>query len=252
MFNLQDSCCLDINVDLDSHKLICGEKVKHQGCNRVKLQNILPSLLNKSLSYPEDVYDVYKKVFNEADLNVATSDVNFDIMYLPSGLLGIEFVKTHIYFNSSIEPGRLSCIVEVQYGVLTVIMQKNKPRVDIYDIEPHVEEGLLIKLHKGEKLAIPQGYFYTFINTEETPVIFVRVFKRDGIIDYNILKRERGLAYYCIRKNARQEIVLNPTYKNTPKIKDISSNEINIKHFEMPLYQVLREETAILCNSLWT
>ena len=251
MFNLQDSCCLDINVDLDSHKLICGDKVKHQGYNRVKLKNILPSLLNKSLSYPEDVYDVYQKVFNEADLNVASSDVNFDIIFLPAGLLGIEFVKTHIYYKPQTDTSNLGCIVEVQYGILTVIMQKNKPHADIYDIETRVEEGLLIKLHKGEKLAIPQDYFYTFINTEEIPVIFVRVFKREGIIDYNLLKRERGLAYYCIRKNARQEIVLNPTYKNTPKIKDVSSNEINSINFDMPLYQVLREKTATLCNSLW-
>jgi len=238
-------------VDLDSHKLICGDKVKHGGYNRVKLKNILPALLNKSLSYPEDVYDVYQKVFDEEDLNVARSDVSFDIMFIPAGLLGIEFVKTHVYYNPLSDPGRLSCIVEVQYGILTVMMQKNQPKIDPYEFETHVEEGLLVKLRKGDKLAIPQGYFYTFINTEEIPVIFVRVYRKEGIADYTLLKRERGLAYYCIRKNARQEIVLNPSYKNTPKIKEVSPEEITDFEFEFPLYKMLREETSILCNSLW-
>jgi len=251
MFNLQDSCCLDINVDLDSNRLICGDKVKHSGYNRVKLQNILPSLLNKSLSYPENVYDVYKKVFSEDDVKIGESDISMDIMYLPQGLLGIEFVKTHIYFNSTADPGKLSCIVEVQYGILTVVMQKNKENTDPYDIEAQVEEGFMVKLHKGEKLAIPQSYYYTFINTEELPVIFVRIYRKEGIADYNLLRRERGLAYYCIRKNARQEFVLNPTYKNTPKIRDISSGEINTVNLEMPLYQVLREEMGMLFNTLW-
>jgi oxalate decarboxylase/phosphoglucose isomerase-like protein (cupin superfamily) len=251
MFNLQDSCCLDINVDLDSHRLICGNKVRHQGCNRVKLKNILPALLNKSLCYPEDVYDVYRKVFSEDDLKLGDSDISFDIMYVPPGLLGIEFTKTHIYFNPKSDPGRLSCIIEVHYGILTIIMQKNKNKLDPFEFETHVEEGLMVKVRKGEKLAIPQGYFYTFVNTEEIPVIFVRVYRKEGIVDYNTLRRERGLAYFCIRKNARQEIVLNPTYKNTPKIRDISPEEIGKIDFEFPLYQILREQTTTLSDTLW-
>jgi len=208
----------------------------------VKLSSILPSLLNKSLSYPEDVYDVYKKVFSEEDQNIADSDISYDLMLLPAGLLGIEFVKTHIYNDSACDSHKLSCIIEVQYGVLTIIMQKNKIKCDTYDFETYVEEGLLVKLKKGEKLTIPNGYFYTFINTDEIPVVFVRVYRKEGIADYNLLRRERGLAYYCIRKNAKQEIVLNPAYRNTPKIKDVPSCEVNQIQFDIPLYQALKEE----------
>jgi oxalate decarboxylase/phosphoglucose isomerase-like protein (cupin superfamily) len=252
MLNLLDSCSLDISVDLDSNRLICGEKVKHNNYDRVKLRNILPALLNKSLSYPEEVYEVYQKVFYEDDLNIAQSDISYDMIFLPAGLLGVEFVKTHIYYTPETESGTLSSIVEVQYGILTVIMQKNLAKESIYDIEAHVEEGVMVKLHKGEKLSIPQGFFYTFINTEETPVIFVRLYRKEGVVDYSMLKREHGLAYYCIRKNARQEIVLNPSYKNTPKIRECGADDVNSLNYCIPLYQVLRQELATVFDTLWS
>jgi oxalate decarboxylase/phosphoglucose isomerase-like protein (cupin superfamily) len=231
--------------------LICGDKVKHMGYDRVKLYNILPALLNKSLSYPEEVYDIYRKVFVEDDANVAASDISYDLIFLPAGLLGVEFVKTHIYYTPQAISGILSCIVEVQHGILTIIMQKNREKLDMFDIETHVNEGYVVKVHKGEKFSIPQGYFYTFINTEESPLVFVRVYRKECIVDYSLLKRERGLAYYCIRKNARQEIVLNPTYKNTPKIQEIGLDELNKQVYTSPLYQALRDETNSMCDSLY-
>jgi oxalate decarboxylase/phosphoglucose isomerase-like protein (cupin superfamily) len=251
MLSLIDSCSLDISIDLDSNRLVCGENVKHNGCNRVKLQSIQPSLLNKSLSYPEDVYDVYQKICNIDDSVIDQTDISYDVILLPTGLLGVEYVKTHIYYTPETDDTQTSCFVEVQYGVLTVIMQKNQPKKDIYDFETHVDEASLVRLYKGERMSIPQGYYYTFINTEETPTIFVRLHRREGIADYNMLKRERGMAYYCIRKNAKQEIVLNPAYRNTPKINMCGAQEVNENECTIPLYQLLKQQLDTVVNTLW-
>jgi oxalate decarboxylase/phosphoglucose isomerase-like protein (cupin superfamily) len=251
MLNLIDSCALDISIDLDSSRLIYGEKVVCQKHDRVKLRNLVPALLNKSLCYPEEVYDIYQGIMYADDQHLFDSQVSYDLLYLPSGLLGVEFIKTHIYHTPENDEGVISSIVEVQFGILTVVLQKNQPKESEYDFDTYVEEGYVVKVHKGEKLTVPQGFFYTFINAEETPVIFVRVYKKEGIVDYNLLRRERGLAYFCIRKNAKQEFVLNPTYKNTPKIQETCSSELSDWEFDMPIYQAVREDTNQLSNILW-
>jgi hypothetical protein len=65
---------------------------------------------------------------------------------------------------------------------------------------------------------------YTFINSSENNIIFSKIYKKCCIIDYTSLGRERGLAYYCIRKNGRQEIVRNPHYKATPNIVELTAD----------------------------
>jgi len=252
MVNIQDSCCLDINFDNEGHAVHFGEDVYPNHTDSIRLQQLMPTLLNKSLSYPKIVYEEHRQVFKELDRNTMNSGVSFDLVSLPPGLLGIEYIKTHIYYSPE-QKQKYSTVVEVHFGELTVIMQKNAPK-DEFDFETSVEEGMLVKLHIGEKLAIPTGYYYTFINTEDDPVLFVKIYKNEGVLDYSFLKRERGLAYYCIRKNARQEIVQNPLYREVPPIREISANsfleDFQLK-IELSLYSQLVEQTESFTNCLW-
>ncbi len=223
MVSLQDSCCLDISFDPNSNQLIYGDTVSPNSKRKVLLRNLIPALLNKSLHYPEVVYEEHVHVFNSDDKALSEAGISFDVLCIPPGLLGVEFIKSHIYYTPERpDSKKFSTVVEVHWGILTVIMQRNQPK-DEFEIHTCVQEGLIVKLHKGEKLAIPQGYFYNFINTEEEPVVFVRIHKGDDMVDYGLLRREHGLAYYCIRKNARQEIVLNPVYRSVPRIRSLKS-----------------------------
>jgi oxalate decarboxylase/phosphoglucose isomerase-like protein (cupin superfamily) len=252
MVNIQDTCCLDINFDDREHTIHYGQDVYPADTTKVSLHNLKPTLLNKSLMYPEVVYEVHRQVFRETDRNIINEGFSFDLITLPPGLLGIEFIKTHIYY-APYEDNKFSTAVEVQYGVLTVIMQKNKPKGEL-DFDTSVEEGVVVKLRKGEKLAVPTGYYYTFINTEDEPVLFVRIYKKNGVFDYSFLKRENGLAYYCIRKNARQEIVHNPLYKDIPEIKKVPANSFLEKLGISPnksLYDELVAHTESFINALW-
>jgi hypothetical protein len=253
MLDLSDSCSLDVSFDVANNKIIYGEKICHPNLLRVPLEKLVPTLLNKSLSYPEEVYEEHINVFHQEDQQLGNSQVSYDFICLPAGLLGIEFVKTHIYFAPESSTGKFSSAVEVHYGILTIIMQKNAPKGEL-DFETNVEEGMIVKVRRGEKFFIPQGYLYTFINTEECPVLFVRIYRNIGILDYKMLRRERGLAYYCIRKNARQEIVLNPLYRNTPHIEemDVDDFDFDLKFDnKKPLYQMLRKDMTRVRDSLW-
>ncbi|KXK26938.1 MAG: Glucose-6-phosphate isomerase (GPI) [candidate division WS6 bacterium OLB20] len=246
MVSLQDSCCLDIAFNPDNNSLIFSDTVTPTQARKVMLQSLVPALLNKQLSYPKQVYEEYIQVFHSSDSDLRQKGIYFDLICLPAGLLGVEFIKSHIYYAPKTADNKLATLIEVHLGTVTVIMQKNLPK-DEFEIHTQVEEGLIVKLKRGDKLAIPPGYFYTFINTEETPVVFVRMHRGNDRVDYNLIKRERGLAYYCIRKNARQEIVLNPIYRNIPKIRRIKP-ETTLKDFSIDLrkslYTQLREDTS--------
>jgi hypothetical protein len=255
MVSLQDTCCLDISFDPASNKLVYGQQVAPGATRKILLRNLIPALLNKSLHYPEVVYEEHVQVFNDGDQDLAESGLSFDLLFIPAGLLGVEFIKSHIYYTpgSKDDPKKFSTVIEVHLGILTVIMQKNNPK-DEFDVHTSVAEGLIVKLKRGEKLAIPQGYFYNFINTEEEPVVFVRIHKADDIVDYTLLRRERGLAYYCIRKNARQEIVLNPVYRSVPHIRTLKANSYVSDAGLDPLvslYTQLRKTTDLFLEMLW-
>ena len=245
MLDLLDFSSLDIHFDLESNALLYGENIRCNSCQKITLKHLSPILLNKSLIYPEQVYEEYKGICYQQDENMLNGCVSYDLINLPSGLLGIEYIKTHVYF-SPIDYGddKVSCIIEVLFGNLYILMQKNAPKAEL-DFHTTVEAGYLVKLKQGDRFVIPEGFLYTFVNTSENSALFSKVYKKCSIIDYTSLRKERGLAYYCIRKNGRQEIVLNPFYKNTPCIVELTV-DTPIFHSDIkvvkPLYESLKGE----------
>jgi len=252
MVNLQDNCCLDIRLDTKNGTVFYGDGLFPSYKNKILLSNLLPTLLNNSLLYPEIVYEEHKELFYENDRNLTTNGISFDLVLLPQGLLGIEYIKTHIYYTPDEGKETYSTVVEVYYGMLTIIMQKNKPK-DKFTFDTSVEEGMIVRLRTGEKLAIPTGFYYTFVNSSNAPVLFVRVYKPKSSFNCPFLTREKGLAYYCIRKNAKQEIVHNPLYKDIPLILALTPNA-NIKKFglneHMGVYSQLRSNMSLFIDSL--
>jgi len=253
MLNFLDLCSLDIHYDLESNSILVGEHIKYNQFQKIRLRNLAPVLLNKSLTYPEDVYEEYNGIFDDKDIMTSQGMMSYDIINLPSGLLGIEYIKTHVYFDSDFGlEKKISSIVEVLYGNLTVLLQKNKTQ-DPFEFSNRVDEAYLAHINQGERFVIPNGYFYTFINASENPVVFSRAYSNYAVADYQVLKRERGLAYYCIRKNGRQEIVLNPLYRNTPPIKDVTC-ECNlggcVVDVKRSLYQQVKNQFQLLVSEI--
>jgi len=253
MLDLLNSCSLDIHYDKESNALLYSENIRCNRCQRVTLENLSPILLNKSLKYPEQVYEEYQGVHYQQDQTLVSYDVSYDLINLPFGLLGIEYVKTHVYFSPIFsQEDKVSCIVEILFGNLFIILQKNAKKSEFVSYT-QVDSGFLVKLKAGDRFIIPEGYLYTFINTGNTNVLFSRVYKKYSIIDYAILKKERGLAYYCIRKNGRQEIVQNPYYKNTPCIIEIAGENSLIDsdiQINLSLYESLKYELDFFLTKL--
>lgn len=247
MRSLKLSSGLEIGFDASSEKFYFPENMVCQRASKIKLSSILPGLLNKTLRYPKFVYYEFENIrHKEHDAKFTDPDYKYDLVMLPSGLMGVEYIRSHIYFAESCgEKVEISEIVEVHHGKLSILLQRNRPEPGEVIEKKAVSEGLVVKVKQGEKFCIPTGYYYTFINTTSKPTVFTRLYDSKNRCDYSKLKSEKGLAYFAIKKNARQEIVLNPRYREIPKIKNIPAGETphmqRIPLPDRPLYEMIME-----------
>lgn len=256
MIDLSGVSGLPIKFDAEKVTIYFDDCVNCGNIVKVPLSEMIPILLNKFLKYPELVYSHHCNITNGEG---ALDKLTYDIITIPYGLLGIEYIRTHVY-SSDYAEGKFDCMVEVLTGKLTVVLQKNVESDDPYEFEKTVEEMQLVELSSGQKFPVPTGYLYTFINTETYPVVFSKVSgKNHKEIDYSVLKKEKGLAFYIISKNARIEIVPNPKYKSlsSPKMSNMQevmqSDKYGCKTFceeSMPLYNLLHTKLNEMANSL--
>lgn len=245
MLSFLEEYALDIQYDLESNKLLYGKNLKYEYLQKVDLNAINPTLLNRSLTYPESVYEEYIGVSKISDSCFTNSDISYDIINLPPGLLGIEFIKTHIFYSEAgSQKDKISSTIEVLLGEVLILMQKNREYDGVMS-KCMVSNAYIVKVKKGEKCSIPEGFFYTFINTTPEAAIFSRAYREYKLADYNEIRKTKGLAYFCIRKNGKLEIVLNPQYKQSPKLKYIDcKNKLVCKNIDehKTLYQYVVEK----------
>lgn len=254
MLNLQDQCALPIMFDEKDERFIFGEDLLCDSSEKIPLRSLIPSLLNKSLVYPSDVYEEHRNIRYIHDDEKLREKIIYDMLYLPEGLLGVEYIKSHVYYSPNGESrGLVSTIIEVVAGTVTILLQKNLHKGEL-DFETKTEDMIVIMAETGEKIVLPKGYFYTFINTGEKPAIIARVYRNQGLIDYTVLRKEQGLAYFCIRKNARCEFVKNPRYREINEIRYVKA-EHTLKSTnliqEKALYNQVMSEVEEFVDLLW-
>jgi hypothetical protein len=209
MTDLSSSIGVSVLIDDDNGEIRFedGLGIKE---NRVSLNEITPVLLNKYLKYPEVVYTQHSKI-KTAKCN--NCEVDYNVFMIPYGLLGVEFMKTHVFYTDLVE-SKYASLVEVLSGELSVIIQRNGDKEDEWDMNTYVEELKVIKLHKGNKLAIPTGVYYSFVNTGLSSTVFSVISSSNrSNIDYEVFRREKGLACFIISKNSKVATVTNPKYK---------------------------------------
>ncbi|MFA5623037.1 MAG: glucose-6-phosphate isomerase family protein [Candidatus Dojkabacteria bacterium] len=168
------------------------------GTTTVCIDDIRSQLLNEDLNCPEIFYKKYKDL--DKDEVFKSKNLKINIYLVFPNLAGIEYTKT--FATRSLRRPR---ILEVIYGGGTVLLQK-------YD-SPIKNRIIKSQIKKGQKIIVPQGYTCSIINSRQTSnLIVLELIARDA--SSRIMLDDRGgMAYYIIRKNAKQEIVRNPEYK---------------------------------------
>jgi oxalate decarboxylase/phosphoglucose isomerase-like protein (cupin superfamily) len=261
MIDLSDISGLPVAIDKEKCRLSASDTISYQQESTIAIKEISPILLNKFVKYPENVGTMYKNVYQKDHYSkFVNSDLNYNIYVIPFGLLGIEFNKSHVYFSDH-EEAKYSSIVEVLHGEITIVIQKNRMNVDPFSNGTVVEKIEILRIRKGERIAIPSGVMYSFVNTgsEECAFAFVHSENTERI-DYELLSREKGLAYFIISKNAKVEIVANPKYKIETPTRHKYLNELDeeglsnytsvIKTFQTCLYNVFVSNDSALAKHL--
>lgn len=241
-------------IDENGFRVSWSKDFLYEKENLVSINQISPILLNRALRYPEVVYKEYQNI-HYSKLSVPNRKSKYDIVYLPAGLLGVEYIKTHIYYNPCLTTV-CDSFVEVISGILTILLQKNEENGNPFSAFTSVKEFFIVNIPKGEKFAVPTGYYYSFVNTSSEPLVFAKVVSAGHCqIDYMRLQKERGLAFYLISKNAKVEVVANPKYKCLSGVKVLSFKNGIRKIFpfkaELPIFEKKSSIFALFQKSIF-
>ncbi len=185
------------------------------GTTTVCIDDIRSQLLNEDLNCPEIFYKKYKDL--DKDEVFKSKNLKINIYLIFPNLAGIEYTKT--FATRCLRRPR---ILEVIYGGGTVLLQK-------YD-SPIKNRIIKSQVKKGQKIIVPQGYTCSIINSRQTSnLIVLELIARD--VSSRIMLDDRGgMAYYIIRKNAKQEIVRNPEYKIVSEPEKVQWEDIISKY----------------------
>ena len=200
--------------------------LKFKNVFTVNIDEVRPQLLNKSLSCPETFYRRWEELDGEEIFSEKNLLVNF--YTIPPNLAGIEYVKT-----LASKCDNYPRLLETVYGGGILLMQKFNSGTD----------NRIIKrvLKKGEKTIIPSGFAYTIINIRQNSNLIVIEICSNKSKFEKTLDDNNGMAYYVIRKNAKQEVVRNPYYKIVSDIEVIDWDSIFQEKGITPKTPIIRQ-----------
>lgn len=179
------------------------------------IDDIRPQLLNEDLNCPQVFYKKYKDI--DKDSVFKDKNLRINIYLIFPNLAGIEYAKT---FATRCK--RYPRIFEIVYGGGIVLLQKYES----------ASENRIIKIvvKKGQKIIIPQGYTCTIVNSRQNSNLIVLEMLSRKAKSRIVLDERKGMSYYIIRKNAKQETVRNPEYKIVHEPEKINSESVLTKH----------------------
>lgn len=197
-----------------------GEDLLPQGLSISKvsiicIDDIRSQLLNEDLNCPQIFYKKYKGI--DKDDVFRNKDIKINMYLIFPNLAGIEYAKT---FATRCK--RYPRIFEITYGGGVVLLQKYESPINNRVIK------ILIK--KGDKLIIPSGYTCTIINSRQNSNLIVLEIHSKEAKPRVVLDDRKGMSYYIIRKNAKQETVRNPEYKIVQEPEKITTQTVLSKY----------------------
>lgn len=229
MIYLAKQSGFDIKVDNVIHDLILEKGVEYSEVLEGTMDYVRRCLINRGLDVPVHLYRVYQDLHSEDTKFIKEEGLRYDLLLMPPNVAGIEYVKTHGHRTPfATKRGNYSypVIIEILYGGATFLLQKFVNGEVEEGVGPEVERVMMIKAQKGSKVVIPPGYYYTVINTRNSYLITGRLSVRwEEDSERAKMEGKHGFAYYLIRKNARQEIVKNPHYRETPRLEKVKAEE---------------------------
>jgi len=156
-------------------------------------------------------YHMFRNIRRKQDATLFEEHkLSFDITVIPALDLGREFNKTLGHYHPKSEAGtRYPEIYEVLEGEAHYLIQ----RLDEKTL--NVDDVLLIKAKKGDKVVVPTGYGHVSINPSHETLVSANIWR--GVkSEYDLYRLKEGAAYFELIDDS---LVPNKNYENLPMIK---------------------------------
>lgn len=215
MANIDLKKTTGLSLVFDGTGLECTESsTDYSRTDTVEIGDMRPQLLNSELSCPKIFYYVFKTIDRKSVLK--RKNLRYDIFAIPPNLAGIEYVKT-----KAMTCENYPLLLEVAHGYISLIIQLDCDK----DSGEEESKAMIIKLKKGEKFVIPPYWKFVMVNPRQATAVVSTIFSMKTY-PQTIFDETRGAAYYIIRKNARQEVVQNPRFRNYKKLKPVKPESL--------------------------
>lgn len=192
----------------------------------IPIDVVRPQLLNKDLNCPEVFYTKYKEL-DLGDL-YSSKQLKINFYVLKPNLAGIEFVKTRATRCS-----KYARLIDIVYGGATILMQRYR--------SPKDNRIIKVTAKKEQKVIIPAGYSAVIINTRQNSNLIFAEYLSTNANPKIVLDEKNGLAYYVIRKNAKQETVRNPYYKIVNEPEKVNWDKVILNYGITPKTPVIKQ-----------
>jgi oxalate decarboxylase/phosphoglucose isomerase-like protein (cupin superfamily) len=212
-------------VEYDGEELVVKDfsfKTKRD----ITIDDIREQLLNKELNCPDIFYTKYRELDNNDIYKEKGIKVNF--YTLPPNLAGIEYVKTRATRSE-----KYPRVFDFVYGGGAVLLQNYRG----------LRKNRVIKVNvkKKDKIIVPAGFDIVVVNTRQNSnLIFVEYYNVKAKPKVS-LDEKNGLAYYIIRKNAKQETVRNPSYRMVNKIEKLDWDKVRKEYGITPKTPIIKQ-----------
>jgi glucose-6-phosphate isomerase len=231
---------LPIFMDEGTGRLSFGEGVSAEGSSD-RLAGEMSGLWmdERGLDEKEYCYTAYRGIARERDRAAfAKFGFRYDITVIAGGTVGGERKKTSGHYHGLIEGKIYSYpeVYEVLSGTAVYILQKS-PDPENTDGAP-IDELLAVTVLPGQAIIIPPMYGHCSINAGDGPLAFSNIAVTKCPLNYEAVKRKRGMAAYLTERGGERRYEKNPLYGDAPEIKKISPAEdesLGVK-FGRPVY----------------
>jgi glucose-6-phosphate isomerase len=145
-------------------------------------------------------------------------NLTFGLVLLPPMRVGMEFVKTHGHYHSSM-PGSTIGFPEVYshyFGDLYLYMQRRS-----YGSTGSLDDCILHQMKPGHSIMIPPGYAHVLINPSTGPALMGGLYSPNAVHDYGPIREMRGAAYYFVEDSDLEGGIPNLHYEAHPPLRRI-------------------------------
>lgn len=237
--DLSKACGLNLKLDTKRHSLILGDALSKVSPAIRFLKDISEALVQKELAKPLELYYMYRGIHKIKDAQaIAKKKLRYDVTVIRPDRLGNEFMKTAGHYH----PGDFGELYEVLSGRAWCLLQKRNA-----GDERIIEDVILVKAKRGDKIVIPPGYGHILINTEKEHLVTSNWVSAEFSSEYELYKKAQGAAYYIFEDSLGERFEANPYFKEVSRIR-VALPAKEIKKFGLvsgvPMYPLLYKEAG--------